>query len=73
MFGSTILDVAFGLVLAFLTISLATSSIVEAGASILQTRAKMLLNGMRSLVNNDNLLNQLYDHALINPRNPGST
>jgi len=49
MFGSTVLDVAIGLIFTFLVISLATGSIIEAGASITQWRSRMLLSGVTQL------------------------
>jgi hypothetical protein len=72
MFGSTILDVAIGLIFAFLTVSLAVGSLIEAGSALLAWRAKMLLSGVTSLVNDPKLVALLYDHALVNPRNPGA-
>lgn len=74
MFSSTVLDVAVGLTFVFMAISLATSAILEAIAGIITWRSGTLLNGIRALVNDDKftgLAAQLYQHALINPRNDG--
>ena len=75
MFGSTILDVAAGIIFGFLAISLFTSASVEAINSALNVRAKNLRTGIMALVNDPNfsgLAKQLYQHALINPLGPGA-
>jgi hypothetical protein len=75
MFGSTILDVAAGIIFGFLAISLFTSASVEAINSALNVRAKNLRTGIMALVNDPNfsgLAKQLYQHALINPLGPGT-
>src|ERR1700733_1243947 len=74
MFGSTILDVAIGLIFSFLAISLFTSALVEAINSLLQLRAVNLKSGIMALVNDpkfDDLAERLYQHALISPLGPG--
>jgi hypothetical protein len=74
MFGSTILEVATGLVFSFLAISLFTSAGVEAINSALKLRATNLLSGVQALVNDPNftgLARQLYQHASISPMGPG--
>jgi hypothetical protein len=75
MFNSAVLDLATGLVFCFLTVSLATGTIVEAIASFLALRAKTLRTGIGQLLNDANftgLAKQLYDHAAVNPRGSGS-
>ena len=75
MFGSTILDVAAGIIFGFLAISLFTSAAVEAINSVLNVRVKNLQTGIMALVNDPNftgLAKQLYEHALISPLGPGS-
>ncbi len=75
MFGSTVLDVATGIIFGFLAISLFTSAAVEAINSILNVRMKNLRTGVMALVNDPNftgLAKDLYQHALINPLGPGS-
>jgi hypothetical protein len=74
MFGSTILDVAIGLIFSFLAVSLFTSATVEAINSLLQLRAVNLKSGIMALVNDPEftgLAKQLYEHALISPLGPG--
>lgn len=76
MFLSPILDVAAGLSLAFLAVSLVASCVVEAIASALKWRSAGLLAGIRQIVNDpkfDGLAKALYDHALVNPREDGDT
>ena len=76
MFGSTILDVAAGIIFGFLAVSLFTSASVEAINSALNVRAKNLRTGIMALVNDPNftgLAKELYEHALINPLGPGAS
>jgi hypothetical protein len=75
MLNSSVLDVAIGLIFTFLAFSLAVSSIIEAIASILKWRSTTLLQGVKDLLNDQNfngLALNLYKHALINPRDPGT-
>jgi hypothetical protein len=74
MFGSTILDVAIGMIFSFLAVSLFTSATVEAINSLLQLRAVNLKSGIMALVNDPRfagLAKKLYEHALISPLGPG--
>jgi hypothetical protein len=76
VFGSTVLDVAAGIIFGFLAISLFTSAFVEAINSFLNVRVKNLRTGIMALVNDPNftgLAKQLYEHALINPLGPGAS
>src|ERR1700722_4267014 len=75
MFGSTILDVAAGVIFGFLAISLFTSAAVEAINSVLNVRVKNLRTGIMALVNDPNftgLAKELYAHALISPLGLGA-
>jgi hypothetical protein len=75
MFGSTVLDVAAGIIFGFLAISLFTSAAVEAINSALNVRVKNLRTGIMALVNDPNftgLAKELYAHALISPLGPGA-
>ena len=75
MFGSTILDVAAGIIFGFLAVSLFTSAAVEAINSILNVRVKNLRTGIMALVNDPNftgLAKELYAHALVSPLGPGA-
>jgi hypothetical protein len=56
MFGSQVLEVAIGLVLMFFVLALASSSIVELIARVLNTRAKQLEDGIRSMVGDPGLI-----------------
>jgi hypothetical protein len=75
MFGSTILDVAAGIIFGFLAVSLFTSAAVEAINSILNVRVKNLRTGIMALVNDPHftgLAKELYAHALVSPLGPGA-
>lgn len=74
MFGSTILDVATGLIFTFLAVALAASALTEAIASILRWRSHTLLKGIMDLLNDQEfagLARDLYNSALISPRLSG--
>jgi hypothetical protein len=74
MFGSTVLDLAIGLIFAFLVISLITSTATEAVASAACWRADTLLQGIKNLLNDQNftgLALTLYNHGLVNPQADG--
>jgi hypothetical protein len=75
MFNSPILDVVFGLVFSFLTVSLASGTILEAVASATKWRSNTLLSGIKTLVNDQSatgLVLELYQHAAISPRDSGT-
>jgi hypothetical protein len=75
MFGSTILDVAMGLIFSFLMISLVTSAATESFASALSWRANTLLQGVKDLLNDpqfSGLALKLYNHAAVNARFNGT-
>ncbi len=66
MFGSDILDVAIGLVLVYLLISVLMTSVCEAIEAILKTRAGDLEQALLQLVHGDKaLLEKVYRHPLI--------
>jgi hypothetical protein len=71
MLGSTILDVAIGMALIYLFLSLIASVLQEALAAVVQSRAANLQHGLLSLFSGDlgpdgkSLLNSLYNHGLI--------
>jgi hypothetical protein len=74
MFGSNVLEVAIGVVFAFLSVSLASGTIVEGLSSIIQWRAQTLRKGVKDLFNDakfTGLAEELYNHASINPRGSG--
>ena len=75
MFGSTILDLAVGLIFTFLIISLVTSAATEALSSALGWRANTLLQGIKDLLNDQNftgLAKDIYKHGLVNPQANGT-
>jgi hypothetical protein len=75
MFGSTILDVAVGLVFLFLAVSLAASAITEAISSALKLRHTTLRDGIGRLLNDRTFTGTaltLYNHALVNPLAQGT-
>jgi len=74
MFNSAVLNLAIGLIFCFLTVSLATGTIVEAIASFLTLRAKTLRVGIGQLLNDatySGLAKQIYEHAVVSPRGSG--
>ena len=73
MFGSTILDVAIGLILIYLLLSLISSAILESIASFRKTRSLTLVQGMRELIEDEQLMKDLYDHPLINALYKGTS
>ncbi len=69
MFGSEVVEVAIGIILIFLLMSIICSTIREGIESWLKTRAAYLEHGLRSLVNDPEgtgLAKMLYEHPLIN-------
>ena len=68
MLGSEILDVAIGLIMMFLLVSLIASSIKEAFETVLNHRAKDLEAGLREMLGDvrcENIVPALYRHPLI--------
>jgi len=75
MFGSTVLEVAVGLTFCYATVALIVSTVQEAIASALQLRARSLLNGIKSMLNDPGfgaLARAVYGHALVNPHDDGT-
>jgi hypothetical protein len=75
MFGSTVLDLALGLIFTFLIISLVTSAVTETFASALAWRANTLLQGVKDLLNDpqfEGLARSIYNHAAVNARADGT-
>ena len=74
MFGSTVLDLAVGLIFTFLVISLITSATTEAFASAMKLRASTLCQGIKDLLNDEQfngLALSVYNHALVNSQATG--
>lgn len=71
MFGSTVLEVAVGMIVCFGSVALIASSVQEAAASLFRLRARTLLAGVSQLLNGHILVLDIYNHALVNPRSDG--
>ncbi|GLQ94029.1 hypothetical protein [Dyella acidisoli] len=71
MFGSTVLEVAVGMIVCFGSVALIASSVQEAVASVFRLRARTLLVGVKQLLNGHLLVLDIYNHALVNPRSDG--
>jgi hypothetical protein len=72
LFGSTVLEVAIGMIFVYLLLSLLCSAISEYIESMLQNRAKDLEKGIRLLLNDsdgkgEDLAKKLYAHGLVRP------
>lgn len=68
MFGSEVLDVAIGLVLVFLLLSLFATAVREGLESVFKTRAVFLEAGIRELLDDrlgNGLAKDFYEHPLI--------
>lgn len=65
MFGSVILDVAIGMVLVFLLLSLIATAAQETIARWGNERAKLLQGGMKELLDEPELVDALYEHPMI--------
>jgi hypothetical protein len=64
VFGSTILDVAIGLILTYLVLSLVCTAINEGLAGVLSRRARYLLEGLQNLLGKS-LTRDLLNHPLL--------
>ncbi len=74
MFGSTVLEVAIGLTFCFASVSLIVSTLVEGLASVFRLRARTLLSGVKTMLNDpqfEQLARAIYSHALVNPHDDG--
>ncbi|HSR93024.1 MAG TPA: hypothetical protein VLK88_17090 [Gemmatimonadales bacterium] len=65
MFGSTILDVAIGMIFVYLLISLICSALNEYIESKLKNRSKDLEKGIANLLGDPQLVKDLYQHPLV--------
>jgi len=68
MFGSTILEVAIGVIFVYLFISLVCSAVNEIFSSIINKRGRNLFEGIKNLLNDPKftgLAQQLYSHGLV--------
>jgi hypothetical protein len=71
MFGSSMLDIAIGIVFVFLLLSIFSTAINEIILSFFNLRGRFLLNGIRSLLNEDSetsalhLVTRIYNHGQV--------
>ncbi|MBI5650884.1 MAG: hypothetical protein HZC40_10650 [Chloroflexi bacterium] len=65
MFGSTIIEVAMGLIFVYFLLSVICTNINDYVARILRWRSKDLHDGIRTLLNDPELTNQVWNHALV--------
>src|SRR5262245_24388714 len=69
MFGSSILEVAIGVIFIYLLLSLLCTAINEGIASLINKRGKNLFEGIKNLLNDPmftGMAQQLYTHGLVN-------
>ncbi len=69
MFGSSILEVAIGVIFVYLLLSLICTAINEGIASFINKRGQNLFEGIKNLLNDPTftgLAQQLYTHGLVN-------
>ena len=76
MFGSSIIDIAIGMVFIYLLLSLICSAGNEIIERYSRKRATDLENGIKEMLQNPQLVQQLYEHPLVNslfakPYTPG--
>src|ERR1041384_7900481 len=67
LFGSTLLEVAIGLVFVSLLLSLLCSAFNELINAVLKLRAKDLEKGIRRLLSDPELAASFFDHPLVKP------
>ena len=68
MFGSSVLEVAIGIIFFYLLMSLVTTSLHETFSSLINKRGKNLFDGIKNLLNDPKftgLAQQLYAHGLV--------
>jgi hypothetical protein len=65
MFNSTIIDIALGMILTYLLLSLVITSAHEFIASLFRRRAKNLAEGIRNLLEDKDMTEAFYAHPLI--------
>lgn len=67
IFGSTMIEVAIGIVFVYLLVSLLCSALNELVEALLKYRATYLKRGIRQLLGNEALAQQFFDHPLVKP------
>jgi hypothetical protein len=67
LFGSTLLEVAIGVVFVYLLVSLLCSALNELIEALLKYRARYLKKGIAQLLSDPGLARQFFDHPLVKP------
>lgn len=67
LFGSTLLEVAIGVVFVYLLVSLLCSAVNELLEAWLRYRARYLEQGIRQLLGDPDLAKDFFDHPLVKP------
>jgi hypothetical protein len=67
LFGSTLLEVAIGIIFVFLLVSLLCSALNELIEAWLKYRARYLEQGIRLLLSDPGLADALFNHPLVKP------
>lgn len=73
--GGVAIDIAIGLIFCYASISIISSAVYEAFASLFKLRAASLLDGVKAMLNDKDLsglAHSLYKSALVNPRSSGN-
>ena len=65
MFGSTVIDIAIGLVFVYLLLSLVSSAVNEIIERSVKWRASDLEKGLKELLRDDSMVTDLYNHPLV--------
>ncbi len=67
LFGSTLLEVAIGVVFVYLLVSLLCSALNELIEALLKYRAKYLKRGIEQLLSDKKLADEFFNHPLVKP------
>lgn len=67
VFGSTMIEVAIGVVFVYLLVSLLCSALNESLEAWLRYRARYLKHGIRQLLGDESLAKDFFDHPLVKP------
>ena len=69
MFGSSVIEIAIGVVFVYVVLSLSCTAVNEWIASVINKRGKNLFEGIKNLLNDPTctgLAHQVYNHGLVN-------
>src|SRR5437868_14334357 len=67
VFGSTLLEVAIGVIFVYLLLSLLCSAFSELMEAFIKFRARDLEKAIGKLLNNQDLVKEFFDHPLVKP------